>query len=544
MKTDYIFKRNSSIGAADAESDSKFLVNCFVDNGDLEVLQDCQNPKRIVVGRTGAGKSALLSYLKEIEPHVIELMPESLALNYISNSDVIKFFESAGVNLDVFYQLLWKHVFTVELLKKHFKISQYGNDNFLNFLGGIFKKDKKKERGMMYLQQWGSEFWQETEYRIKEFTTKLEADLKSSLGSEFGGVKFGADAARKMSDEMKAEVVHKAQKVVNQVQIRELMEVIALLSDDVFNDHQKRYFITIDRLDENWVDERLRYKVIRALIETVRVFQKIKSVKIVISIREDLLLRVFEKTRDSGFQEEKYDAMFLRVRWKSAQLKKLVDSRVSYLVREQYTKRDVLFDDVFPSEIRKVKSFDYMAERTLYRPRDIIAFTNECLELCEGKASVPPSMVQDAEAKYSRGRLNSLADEWYSDFPNLSSYAQILNGRNYSFKFSDILQADLESLLVDSWADLGGNDGVYKSCQDWLDGKKSLNNILASILKILYKVSLIGIKPQGYDRVFWSYNVGDVVSDGQYKSSSMLYVHPMFWRVLGVIPPARGQYSH
>ena len=49
----FVFQRNDSLGAADAESDSKFLGDCFVDTGDLETLRDSENPKCILVGRTG-----------------------------------------------------------------------------------------------------------------------------------------------------------------------------------------------------------------------------------------------------------------------------------------------------------------------------------------------------------------------------------------------------------------------------------------------------------------------------------------------------------
>ncbi|SDX58865.1 hypothetical protein SAMN04515617_10528 [Collimonas sp. OK242] len=82
------FRRNDTVGTADAESDDNYLSDCFVETGDLEVLRDCGNPKRIIVGRTGAGKSALIRKLKEVEEHVIELPPQNLSLGYIANSDI------------------------------------------------------------------------------------------------------------------------------------------------------------------------------------------------------------------------------------------------------------------------------------------------------------------------------------------------------------------------------------------------------------------------------------------------------------------------
>ena len=104
------FRRHDSIGTADVESDHEFLEECFLDTGDLETLRDCASPKRIVVGRTGIGKSALLMNLSRVEEHVIELPPEVLSLNYITNSTILRFFEELGIQLDPFYRLQkWPH---------------------------------------------------------------------------------------------------------------------------------------------------------------------------------------------------------------------------------------------------------------------------------------------------------------------------------------------------------------------------------------------------------------------------------------------------
>ena len=58
-------------------------------------------------------------YEKELNEHIIRIYPENLALTYVSNSTIVKYFEDIGVNLDPFYNLLWRHVLTVELLKKY-----------------------------------------------------------------------------------------------------------------------------------------------------------------------------------------------------------------------------------------------------------------------------------------------------------------------------------------------------------------------------------------------------------------------------------------
>ena len=108
--TEFIFRKHDNVGAAGAEHDEQYLQDCFVDTGDLALLLDRKSPKRIIVGRTGAGKTALLYALRQRAGHVIQLSPHDLSLNFIATNKVIAFFEEAGVNLAPFYGLLWKHL--------------------------------------------------------------------------------------------------------------------------------------------------------------------------------------------------------------------------------------------------------------------------------------------------------------------------------------------------------------------------------------------------------------------------------------------------
>jgi len=261
------FKKNAAIGEPDAESDGKYLAACFVDTGDYDALADVEQPQRIIVGRTGAGKSALISYLRTDKDHVIEISPEDLSLNYLCNSDVIPKLEAAGVRLDIFYGLLWKHVLAVELLRRKYQLNtEERTSSWLsNFLERLRGRDQSKERAFRYLKDWGDKFWQETEYRIKEVTEKLESDIKAELGAKFGVFDTKASAGAKINAEQKIEAVNHAQRVVNSIQVKALSDVLHLLADEVFNDEQQAYYVVIDRLDEGWVEDSLRYKLIRAL---------------------------------------------------------------------------------------------------------------------------------------------------------------------------------------------------------------------------------------------------------------------------------------
>ncbi len=535
----YTFRRNSHIGAMDAESDNKYLKECFFETGDLQVLQDCNEPKRIVVGRVGAGKSALLGRLLETSQNAIEVKAEELSLNWISNSDIIQFFENAGVKLDLFYQLLWKHVFVVELLKRRYRITDRDPKGFLGNFHDLFKRDPAKQRAIQYLEQWGDKFWLDTEMRVKEFAHKLEQKLSASIDSKYGPIALNASGAKHLSDEIRGEIVHKAQSVVNANQVRELGEIVNFLADDVFSDPLNRYYVVIDRLDDAWVDDRIRYKLIRALIETVKAFVRVRPVKIVIALREDLLRLVLDQTRDAGFQEEKYESLFLRLRWKPAQLRELLDLRISMLIREQYTTKKITFNDIFQGEVRGETAFDYVISRTLFRPRDVIAFVNCCLEICENKEYIPPSAVQDAEKKYSDGRLRSLADEWRNHYPDLAVYVELIRRRHASFKYSDITEEQFQQFMTYAFESLPEEDLFKKLISEHLESKRTTNYCLQQVLKVLYTTSVVGIKPQATDKISWSYLEDRGVPDGQYKSSSSIHVHKMLWRSLDIFQPPR-----
>ena len=523
----------------DAESDNQFLRDCFLDTGDLESLTDCDDPKRIVVGRVGAGKSALLARLLETQSNAFEIRAEALSLSYVANSDIIQFFESAGVKLDLFYQLLWRHVFVVELLCRRYKISANDPWSFLDQFRDLFQRDQAKKRAVDYLRQWNDQFWQDTETRVKEFTSKLERKLSGAVDAKAYGITLNAAGARTLTDEVKSEILHKAQSVVNENQVRELGEIITLLADEVFKDPKNRFYLVIDRLDESWVDDRIRFKLIRALIETVRAFQRVRSVKAVVAIREDLLRTVFETTRDAGFQEEKFEGLILRLRWNKGQLKQLLDLRIEKLFREAYTQKKVSFDDIFRGSVRGEPAIDYLVSRTLLRPRDAIAFANCCIELCDGKEHVSPLTVQDAERKYSIGRLRSLRDEWSSHYASLNACSEILRGRQSHFKYSEITEVQLQDCIQEHWTDIPETDPVGNAAAEYLQNRRSANACIIQILKVLYTVSIVGIKPEATERVSWSYLDDRGISDGQYKKSSSINIHPMLWRALDIVPPLR-----
>lgn len=531
------FRKHETIGAEGAEDDSDFLFDCFVDTGDLAALSDTRLNPRIIVGRTGVGKTALLLLLQQKEEHVAVLEPSQLALQYISNSTVIKKLEELGVDLDLFYRLLWRHIFAVELIRLKYRIkNEKDQERFLEKIRNLFFGNRHKKAAMDYLVEWGKQFWEDTEIRVHEVTNKLVEDVKGALGAKSSVFEAKSEGSVELSKEDKLEIIHRAQEVVNSIQIKKLSEVIDTLADDIFNDPQQRFYVLIDKLDEKWVDERLRYRLIRALMETVRDLRKIKTAKIVIALRKDLIDRVFRETRDSGFQEEKYEPFLLKLRWSEEELIRVLDSRINCLVKRQYTKEPVFWTDVFPKKIGRTETKDFVLERTLWRPRDIIQFANVCIEKAIDRPEITASMVKEAEAIYSVQRFRSIADEWIVEYPAILEAAQILKGQKPSFRTGEISQDDVLRIIetVQSASDKRGRGKVYKLVGDVYSGGIETNEFITSLFMIFYSVGLIGIRISTGSKTVWSFRDDIVIRENDITNESSIRICPAFFRVLGV----------
>lgn len=530
------FRRNSKIGEAGAELDDEYLFQSFLDIGDYDELRDTRSPRRIVVGRTGSGKTALLRYLAHREEHVFEIEPEHLSLNFISNNTVIRFFEDLGVKLDLFYSLLWKHVIAVELIKRRYQLNtEEKTQSWLaSVLEGLQKKDAAKERAMLYLKEWGDKFWIETESRITELTTKLAAELSAELGTDtpIGSAALSGKAA--LSEEQKKQILYRGQKVVNGIQLRELADVIRFLNDDAFTDPQKPYYLTIDKLDEDWVEDSIRYRLIRALIEAVKSFQKIENVKIVIALRHDLLLKVFAETADAGFQEEKYEALILRLRWNKNQIESLLDRRITKLVREQFTSRTVRLRELFPDKIGKLSFIDYLMQRIAMRPRDAILFVNECIGRSESAGQVKVQNVFDAEREYSRLRRVSLIYEWKRVYPSLERSIALLERTQPEFRLSS-LNKELTDKIIEELASVPSDDvdSCCKAASIFLNAPlASKNAVVAELFRVFFEVGLVGLRFEGGSGCIWSQNDTALLTSSQIKPSTRVQIHPMFFQAL------------
>ena len=538
-KSTPVFRRFDSIGDPSAELDGNYLLSCFVDTGATDIILDTEDPRSIVLGRTGAGKTALLRHISHDRNRLKQLDPHEIALQHISNSPVLRFFESAGLNVDPFYRLLWRHLFTVETLRLRFDISDGEQGvSIWDELVSLLRGRTAELDAFRYLRDHGGDFLEVAERRMQDVTDKMESSLKGSVNIKILDlVNLGAEGARTMSQENRYEVVQRGQQIMDSIQMSKLTKVLRALNEKLIIDPNRPHYLLLDRLDENWIDDPTRYRLLRTLIETTRDFNsKVRHAKVVLALRNDLLDRVLAATFDSGFQAEKYTSSCLSLQWSRRDLVDMVDYRVTALFRDRYTKRPIHYYDVLPATVggTKEEGIDYLINRSLMRPRDIIAFFNLCIRNLDSQAQVASSIIVDSEAQYSDERASSLVTEWVAFYPLIRQYIALLKGYPQAFALSEINDDDVDELCLRSEETIQLRKG--RDCcvlADYLDGQSNSTDAKRAICLVLYRIGAIGIKPDAFHKVMWSYSDHAEMPASDVGINSRIHIHGMLHRSLG-----------
>lgn len=531
--------RNLKVGALDAEADTDLLNKCFIDNGYLTQIMDVDSPASIILGRTGSGKSALLYKVAKTAQKFVKLDPNDISVRFLESSDIIQFFDSLGVSLDLFYRLLWRHVLTVEFLKLRYDIkSESDSRSFIDGLFNTFSRDVTKKKAVEYFNEWGNKFWLDTDEHLKEITRKLEADTKSSIGVKYSGVGLNSASVSRLSDQERIEVSQRASQVVSGLQIRKLNEVLDLLAEHSFSDPQKKFFILIDQLDEEWAATETRVRFIRALIEEIKTFRKIRQAKIIAALRKDLLDQVFDKTRDSGFQQEKYESYLMTLKWSADDLANLIETRLNEVFKSQYTKQRIKFTDLFPKPRKGggQTSMDFIIERTLRRPRDALQFVNECFAIAYERERISWRAMLAAESQYSEKRLKSLKEEWGDVFPSFEDTVEILRNIKSTFTRSMIKDTTLEDIMV-NLSEGDSRDPCVAIVRKYYEAISAVkeSEIQTIMLSCLYRVGVLGLKVSSSDTYIWSHVDQSSVTKGEIKRAEHFKVHKMLHRSLDII---------
>ena len=211
-----------NLGGEQAEADP-LLQAAFFESGDYAAIASKDDPRCIVIGRTGGGKSAALQRLEDRNPdHVVRINPEDLSLQYISDLGAIRQLDALEVHLDPFFIALWKHVLLVELIRNRYHVdSPVAKLNFLTTLRERLVRDPAKRAALDYLDEFEGRFWCETDVRVREITETFESRIKAEASAAVGipgvgEIGLGGGGGTKVSAEIRSELADRFQRIVNE----------------------------------------------------------------------------------------------------------------------------------------------------------------------------------------------------------------------------------------------------------------------------------------------------------------------------------------
>lgn len=518
--TTYKFRKNATIGNLDAETDS-FLNECFYESdvfkGIVNFNPSNENPdfsRRIIVGRTGSGKTALLKQIVNhgnVKVHdTIEA--ENTVFEHINNNRFVSNLIKSGIDLRAFYKSLWLHVLLVKVINQLYRSSY---DSFFEYISDLVGKPKKPYQPDIaneYLQDYKDNFFNDNV--VTEITEKMQRELSGKANFELVSV------GGKYNDESFKKVQHETSSYVSRELLRKQKELIKVIKSEFSDERQQnRIIISIDDLDKSWLSSTsIRHDFINALLEAFKELLDIKSVKIMISIRTDILMGIYQNNLR---QDEKDQSLIYAISWNKQEIRKILDMRINQLIKDQYQGRQkVTLADLFGFEINGVMADEFILDRTMLRPRDAIDFVNSCLAECNGEVELDEDIVLEAEEKYYAKRKNALVKEWKSIFPYIKDYLDALSYINKS-EFSI---AGLEQSIKDSVSNYL-LDRPNQNVEDDRHNNRLVN--IEELLKVWFTVGVIGFRKSRTLTIYSSFEKQELdITD----FNKTFRVHPLFFR--------------
>lgn len=529
-----------SLGGEQAEADP-LLQETFYGTAQFEALSSREDPKCFVVGRTGSGKSAMLQQIEdEHAGHVIRITPEDLSLPYIAGLGGIKHLVENEVHLSPFFSALWKHIFLVEIIRHRYSVnSPAAKQNFLTTLREMIAQDKSKLAALEYLNDFGDKFWCETDERVREITEKFEQQVKAegSVGGSALGFKAGVEESGVRTLEHRTEMVERYQKIVNDTQMPRLNKMITVLNEDILDSPQHFTWVVIDDLDRDWVDDAIVNDLIMSLFGAVVEMKKVRNLKIIVALRTNIFTTL-DFASSKGGQEEKFRALTTRLRWTPGDINEMLDERVRVAgKRIGATDLTGVADILPPRNPRRGDALDFVLRRTMMRPRDALAFLNNCHEISGGRPRITWDSLNEAEPHYSHNRLLALRDEWKRSYPGLDAVLGAFAGA------ATVLSPEVFRRHLDEAAMLLASPTF--SGRDWLmeltkqvwegeDGRDQGLQPFRPLIELLFDIGFIGFRQASPKAIFSQDQPEFLTQYHAFDSIAGFVVHPAFWATLGI----------
>lgn len=478
------------LGDPAAENESSSLDDYFVETG--QYIQARQGHARLVIGRKGTGKTAIFYGIRNplIESPsrlVMDLRPEGYQFTKLREFVLSKL--TRGVQEHTM-SAFWHLLLLTEMARKILVADRH-----------FAKRDPKRFKQ-----------FQAVDAAYRGLSPQFEADFAQRLLTEVERIvaRVGTLSADEIGPRLTEHLFTGDVRHLQQVVVDYLRE-----KDEVW--------LLIDNLDKGWpihgsTDEDIL--IVRALLEATRKLQgRLEDngirFKCLVFLRTDIYAHLLRATPDKG----KDTAISLT--WEDTSLfEELVARRIEASTGLSGNFGD-LWGQVCDSLINVQDTFDYMVERTLMRPRDLLVFLRRCIDIAinRGHKRIEVDDILIGERAYSEDILFGIAYEIADTRPE---WADAL----YAFQGSQptLYRSEVEEKLREARPNLDASG-------------------LEEGIDLLMRFGFLGVSAPGFAEPAYSHQMNFNMQrlwEPIRRGKGAFVIHPAFQEALGVRQPGTG----
>jgi len=427
--------------------------------------------KQLVIGRQGAGKTTLrkaLAHLAGDRYIPSEVTPDDLSLRELRE------LELGGLNAEETMFLFWRYVVAIRVAR--YAVVHAEEHEHRPGSAGVLRK---------FLVDSG----ELGEPGFKERIFRYAAGLKSlSLSVGITGVTASAD----FGEQPGAPEGTRTRRMLLTIE-DQIMRVLADLQCPASH---PRLLLLADEIHNVWSGDAQSNAIVAGLLRAARYAQEEYAMVRCLVFLPDAIYDSLQFPDRNAYRGSE-----IRLTWTAGSLRDLAEA-------QSKTAAGRPWKTLPAAKIYGQPAIDYLISRTLHRPRDLDQLVKLCRDAADrqGRAEVSADDITEAEAEFSRWKLQDLEAEYKTRYPFLPQLLYLFHDTAYAYprnKADSLLAAHTPDLL------------------EWFPEAASVVR-WPGLLQVLYEISFLGVRrgPQ----IVYSYDSTQMIEPADRE----FHVHPCF----------------
>ncbi len=476
------FLQSLELGASSAENEMRTLQNYYLKTD--QFFKSIRGEANIVVGRKGAGKSAIFLQVRDKERNkkdniVLDLKPDGYKL--IKFKELILSFLEEGTFQHTI-MAFWEYVLLLEIC---YKILEADREQHIHD-HDLYEPYRKL-----------AELYNAEGYVTEGDFSERMSSLMEKISTEYRS-KYGDEASVGLP-------VSKITEMLYSHDVKDLSQ--QLIS---YMKRKDTCWLLFDNIDKGWPTSGLQHEdllIIRALIDATKKIERQFSrsnvnVNTIVFLRNDVYELLVRETSDRGKEAK------VLLDWTDSDLlRELIRLRIVYSHTNGDESFEALWRRLCVSHYKGEESSEYLISRSLMRPRFLLNLISQCKSFAINlnHEYIHEEDITKGLAAYSTDLLTDISYE-------ISDVANNADDLLYAFIGSkaEISRTEIDKVLSE-----------YGVSEEQFD----------DVFELLVWYGFLGVKLKNEIQYIYNFNYSMKLMEGVMKKnkSSMFFINPAFW---------------